>query len=166
MSDYKRLTMREFAGVTDDAVYNRLAELEDKIERGEIDYVSDRDKEITRLTAENQRLREEAAEQKSIAAHEHATQMEWFRIACDYKAENSALQKRLDNIVELPRVECIKTWEWLNRERLGDIMLEWCVLYKKDGWLVVEPCLSKEAAEAWLEEIKESNSDGEGEEDE
>ena len=166
MSDYQRITIREFVGVTDDAVYNRLAELEDKIERGEIDYVSDRDKEITRLTAENQRLREEAAEQKSIAAHEHATQMEWFRIACDYKAENSALQKRLDNIVELPRVECIKTWEWLNRERLGDIMLEWCVLYKKDGWLVVEPCLSKEAAEAWLEEIKESNSDGEGEENE
>ena len=163
MSDYQRLTIREFAGITGDAIYNRLAELEDKIERGEIDYVSDRDKEITRLTAENQRLREEAAEQKSIAAHEHATQMEWFRIACDYKAENSALQKRLDNIVELPRVECIKTWEWLNRERLGDIMLEWCVLYKKDGWLVVEPCLSKEAAEAWLEEIKESNSDGEGE---
>ena len=166
MSDYQRITIREFVGVTDDAVYNRLAELEDKIERGEIDYVSDRDKEIARLTAENQRLREEAAEQKSIAEHEHATQMEWFRIACDYKAEKAELQKRLDNTVELPRVECIKTWEWLNRERLGDIMLEWCVLYKKGGWLVVEPCLSKEAAEAWLEEIKESNSDGEGEEDE
>ena len=155
MSDYQRITIREFVGVTDDAVYNRLAELEDKIESGEIDYVSDRDKEIARLTAENQQLREEAAEQKSIAEHEHATQMDWFRIACDYKAENAALQKRLDNTVELPRVECVKTWEWLNRERLGDIMLEWCVLYKKDGWLVVEPCLSKEAAEAWLEEIQE-----------
>lgn len=118
---------------------------------------------IKHLVAENQQLREEVAEQKSIAAHEHATQMEWFEVACDYKAENAALQKRLDNTVELPRVECIKTWEWLNRERLGDIMLEWCVLYKKGGWLVVEPCLSKEAAEAWLEEIKESNSDGEGE---
>lgn len=166
MNDYKRLTMRKFAGVTGDAIYNRLSEIEDKIESGEIDYVSDRDKEIARLTAENQRLREEVAEQKSIAAHEHATQMEWFRIACDYKAENAALQKRLDNTVELPRVECIKTWEWLNREIIGDIMFEWCVLYKKGGWLVVEPCLSKEAAEAWLEEIKESNSDGEGEEDE
>lgn len=32
MNDYKRLTMREFAGVTSDATYNRLAELEDKIE--------------------------------------------------------------------------------------------------------------------------------------
>lgn len=35
MSDYKRITIREFAGVTGDATYNRLAELEDKIEGGE-----------------------------------------------------------------------------------------------------------------------------------
>lgn len=111
--------------------------------------------EIARLTAENQRLQEEAAEQKSIAAHEHATQMEWFRIACDYKAENAALRERLENAVELPRVECIKTLEWINRERLGDILFEWCVIYKNDdGWLVVEPCFSKEAAEARLAEIK------------
>lgn len=34
MSDYKRITMREFAGVTGDNIYNRLAELEDKIEDG------------------------------------------------------------------------------------------------------------------------------------
>lgn len=36
MNDYKRITMREFAGVTGDAIYNRLAELEDKIEGGEL----------------------------------------------------------------------------------------------------------------------------------
>lgn len=36
MSDYQRITMREFAGVTGDAIYNRLAELEDKIESGEL----------------------------------------------------------------------------------------------------------------------------------
>ena len=36
MNDYKRITMREFAGVTGDAIYNRLAELEDKIESGEL----------------------------------------------------------------------------------------------------------------------------------
>ena len=36
MSDYQRITMREFAGVTGDAIYNRLAEREDKIERGEL----------------------------------------------------------------------------------------------------------------------------------
>lgn len=33
---YKRITMREFAGITGDATYNRLAELEDKIESGEL----------------------------------------------------------------------------------------------------------------------------------
>lgn len=36
MKDYKRMTMREFAGITGDAMYNRLAELEDKIEHGEL----------------------------------------------------------------------------------------------------------------------------------
>lgn len=36
MNNYKRITMREFAGVTGDATYNRLAELEDKIENGEL----------------------------------------------------------------------------------------------------------------------------------
>lgn len=35
MNDYKRITMREFAGVTGDIIYNRLAEFEDKIESGE-----------------------------------------------------------------------------------------------------------------------------------
>ena len=33
---YERITMREFAGVTGDKSYNRLAEIEDKIESGEI----------------------------------------------------------------------------------------------------------------------------------
>lgn len=70
-------------------------------------------------------------------------------------AENAALRKRLENAVELPRVECIKTLEWINRERLGDILFEWCVIYKNDdGWLVVEPCFSKEAAEARLAKLK------------
>lgn len=147
-------TIRTFGGHDIVELIDRLVEIEDKIERDEIDYVSDRGKEIARLTAEIQRLREEAAEQKSIAAHEHATQMEWFRIACDYKAENNELRARLEKAVELPRVECIKTWEWLNRERLGDIMLEWCVLYKKGGRLVVEPCLSKEAAETRFKELQ------------
>ena len=60
---------------------------------------------IDRLTAENQRLKEEVTEQESIAAYEHATQMEWFSIAGDYKAENAELKKRLDNAIELPRLE-------------------------------------------------------------
>ena len=75
------------------------------------------------------------------------------------KAENVELRARLEKAVELPRVECIMTREWLNRERYGDIKLEWCVLYKKGGWLAVEPCLSKEDAEARLKELKEYNND-------
>lgn len=70
------------------------------------------------------------------------------------ESENAALRERLENAVELPCVPCIKKWEGLNRERLGDIMLEWCVIYEKGGWIVVEPCSSKEAAEAKLAELK------------
>lgn len=42
--------------------YNRLYNLEDKIERGEIDYVADKDKEIARLTEENESLKEQVKE--------------------------------------------------------------------------------------------------------
>ena len=70
------------------------------------------------------------------------------------KAENAALKERLNKAVELPRVEYTITKEWVNRETIGDRMFEWCVLYKKDGYLMVEPCLSKEAAEARLKELK------------
>lgn len=48
MSDYKRITMREFAGVTGDNIYNRLAELENKIEAGTF---VDRDEYLDRLMA-------------------------------------------------------------------------------------------------------------------
>lgn len=75
------------------------------------------------------------------------------------KAENTELRARLDKAVGLPRVECIMTREWLNRETIGDIMFEWCVLYKKDGYTIAEPCLSKEAAEERLKELKENNND-------
>lgn len=135
--------------------YMRLHELEDKIEHGEIDYVSDRDKEIARLTAENQRLREEAAEQKSIAAHEHATQMEWFGVACDYKAENAELRARLEKAVELPCVKAVKTKEWVDKVEVGDTIWEWAVVYiDRQGEFVVEPCRSKTAAEIKFKKLK------------
>ena len=84
MKDYKRLTSEQFncrESVDGKCQkpdifcpyrcecerYNRLYNLEDKIERGEIDCVSDRDKEIASLTAENQRLREEVY----ILSHEN-----------------------------------------------------------------------------------------------
>lgn len=74
MKDYKRLTERdEFgnaciigvdSGILASALdfdelnkltfaLNKFADLEDKIESGEIDYVADKDKEIVHLTAEN-----------------------------------------------------------------------------------------------------------------
>lgn len=39
--------------------HNRLYDLENKIDRGEIDYVIEKDEEITRLKVENQRLQKE-----------------------------------------------------------------------------------------------------------
>lgn len=111
--------------------------------------------EIARLTAENQRLKEEAAEQKSIAAHEHATQIQWFSIAGDYKAETAALQKRLDNAIELPCVKMVKTKEWIDRVEVGDAIWEWAVVcIDRQGEFVVEPYRSKIAAETRLAELK------------
>lgn len=71
MKDYKRLTEKRetplVMSMWADSCYslrihNRLADLEDKIERGEIDYVADKDKEISRLTEENESLRDKVKE--------------------------------------------------------------------------------------------------------
>lgn len=70
------------------------------------------------------------------------------------EGDNATLREKLEKSVELPRVECVMTREWVSREIIGDIMLEWCVLYKKEGYIVAEPCLSIEAAEARLAELK------------
>ena len=179
MKDYLRITKEKerryvnFMWKSDNyflEIYNRLADLESKIESGEIDYVVDKDKEIARLTTENQRLKEEVAEQKSIAADEHATQVEWFCIACDYKAKNDELREtlskmetvekelraRLDNAVELPCVQCVITLEWIDIEkRAWHCFKQWVVLYKDScDQIVVEHCTSKYAAEARLAELK------------
>lgn len=111
---------------------------------------------IDRLTAENQRLKEEVTEQESIAAYEHATQMEWFSIAGDYKAENAGLKKRLDNAIELPCMQCVITLEWIDVEkRAWHCFKQWVVLYKDScDQIVVEHCTSKDAAEVRLAELK------------
>ena len=75
------------------------------------------------------------------------------------RAENAALKERLEKAVELPRVECIMTREWLSRELIGAIMFEWCVLYKKGSYLMAEPCLSKGAAEIRLAELNGGSND-------
>lgn len=74
--------------------------------------------EIAYLTAENERLRGEVEEQKSIAEHEHATQMEWFSIAGDYKAENAELRERLNKVVELPYERKRLLWGDKDKETL------------------------------------------------
>lgn len=48
------------------AYIDRLFDLEDKIERGEIDYVADKDNEIARLTAENAELRETLSKMETV----------------------------------------------------------------------------------------------------
>lgn len=79
MKDYKRLTdkaiaemLRNTEGESWDSdnieaqCYIRLAELEDKIESGEIDYVIYKDKEIARLTAENTELRATLSKMETV----------------------------------------------------------------------------------------------------
>ena len=123
MKDYKRLTERDefgnadIIGLSTEKLYselcfsethlltkalNKLAELEDKIESGEIvdrnaylDYLMSTknvsevtDKEIEFFAKHNARVRE-------------YVDSEIARLT----AENAALQKRLDNTVELPRLE-------------------------------------------------------------
>lgn len=56
MKDYDRLTKPSSDYPIGGILYCRLKDIEDKIERGEIDYVADKDKEIARLTAENAEL--------------------------------------------------------------------------------------------------------------
>lgn len=97
---------------------------------------------IKHLTAENQRLKKEAAEQKSIAEHEHAKQMEWFSIAGDYKAENAALRKRLEKAVELPRI-------------IHPNPVEWHIQYQYESGIITEDIRFSEAeAEARLKELQ------------
>lgn len=71
--------------------YIRLAELEDKIENGEIDYVADRDKEISRLTAENAELRATLSKMETV---------------------EKELRERLEKAVELPRIIHPNKSEW------------------------------------------------------
>ena len=87
-----------------------------------------------------QRLKAENAELKAILSKMETVEKE--------------LRERLEKAVELPRVECIMTREWLSRELIGAIMFEWCVLYKKGSYLMAEPCLSKGDAEIRLAELK------------
>lgn len=50
---------------------------------------------IKELESENKRLREKLKEQKDRIEYEHDSQMEWFRQACNYKADCDNLRERL-----------------------------------------------------------------------
>ena len=89
MKDYKRLTKNDwhnakFSVIThkdNRAVLHRLWELENRVERGEIDYVADKDKEIAYLTAENTELRATISKMETV---------------------EKELRARLEKAVELP----------------------------------------------------------------
>ena len=102
MKDYKRITMREFAVVTGDAIYNRLAELEDKIERGELVEVT---KSVVALTPE------ERAEEMRLANEERKQAVKEFaervKMAFYYEFDElipSIMADKIDELVE----ECAK----------------------------------------------------------
>lgn len=130
--------------------------------------------EIAYLTAENERLRGEVEEQKSIAEHEHASQMEWFSIAGDYKAENAELRARLEKAVELPvkvgdTVCCIRNCRTgryrVEEHTVTEIVFEYdnqmriktsYGLFGCEKWTFGLDCFADPAeAEALLKELKE-----------
>lgn len=87
----------------------RLAELEIKIAKGEIDYVVDKDNEIARLTAENERLIKQLTDGKCVYLSDSETAEGCVQSPCpNYKTvedilkENAELHARLEKAVELP----------------------------------------------------------------
>lgn len=127
MKDYKRLTDRDDDGIpyvkcadcyirdkcdlTKEVCYqelqDRLAEIEDKIESGEIDYVVDRDKEIARLATENAELKSSLthANEEGLKWHERAQNLlkdsggsisGYEKKISDLQAKNAELRHRLE----------------------------------------------------------------------
>lgn len=102
MKDYKRLTDKYYPCVVCKngkcleqqydceerevcEAWNRLFQLENKIESGEIDYATDRDKEIARLTAENASLRARLEKAVELPRIIHPNKSEWH-IQYQYKS--------------------------------------------------------------------------------
>lgn len=142
------------------AIVDRLGELEDKIERGEIDYTIDRDKEIARLTAENAELRATLSKMETV---------------------EKELRERLGKAVELPAkigdtvYKVYDKCDGYNCPYNGNYG-QWRCHY--EGERRCEPFIkieqfcysdipfvndtvfvSREAAEARLKELKENNND-------
>lgn len=147
----KEIPLCDISPIDRDNLAGRLAKLEDKIESGEL---IDRDEYIDRLMAAKDISGMTDKELEFFAKHNARVRENAEAEIARLTAEVAELRARLEKAIEPPCVECIKTREWLNREIIGDIMFEWCALYKKGGYIVAEPCLSKEAAEARVKELQ------------
>lgn len=93
MNNYKRITMREFAGVTGDATYNRLAELEDKIESGEL---------IDRNEYESARHHAEVAEKER---DDSKIEYRGYQTYIHYSAADKVLYGKIEGIKDLVNFE-------------------------------------------------------------
>lgn len=98
MKDYKRITMREFAEVTGDKIYNRLAELEDKIESGEL---VDRNEYLDYLMAAKDISQLTDKEIEFFAKHNASVREEAMPKMSHLIDENSKLRARLKKAVEI-----------------------------------------------------------------
>lgn len=175
MKDYKRLTkwselgtlhvfdingkeipLCDVSPIDTDNLAGRLADLEDKIESGEIDYVTDRDKKIARLTAENENLTVELeVAQRDVenlartleGANEEikaleAENSELRETLSKMETVEKELRARLENAVELPRI-------------IHPNPVEWHIQYQYESGIITEDIRFSEAeAEARLKELQ------------
>lgn len=96
---YKRITMREFAETTDDRIYNRLSELENKIESGEL---VDRDEYLDRLMETKYISGMTDKELEFFAKHNARVRENAEAEISRLQAEVAEMRARLEKAVELP----------------------------------------------------------------
>ena len=138
----KEITLYDVSALATDNLAGRLADLEEKIECGEIDYVAYKGKEIARLTAENAELRATLSKMETV---------------------EKELRARLDKAVELPCIEPMTTWDWDANTGCGKAHFGkfWKVLYRdNDGEFIAYMGATKEEATAMLSELKGEKKNG------
>ena len=130
---------------------------------------TEKDKEIARLTAENNNLSvelevaqrdvetltrtlEEANDEiKAIEAENAKLRATLFKM----ETVEKELRARLEKAVELPCVKMVKPKVRINRIGIVNVIREWAVVYiDRQGDFVVEHCRSKTASEARLTELR------------
>lgn len=111
---------------------------------------------VKQLSRAVEKYKDEVDEQKAIAELEHATQMEWFRQACEYAAEsrrltaeNAELRARLEKAVDLPYM-----YEAEVVDSAGHFLKTiYVVVYNNNGTIQAIQYSYKKVAEARLKEI-------------